>query len=158
MNTDRFHDPDLPLESYLDEVDVECPRCDARARVVPVDATSPWPERGDWRRDRRLTCAACALVRTWPAPGETRTARLGTDSDPWFHLPLWYRGEAGGHVVWAYNERHLDLLRRFVAARHRTRDATPTRIHSVASRLPGWFKEAKHRDELLRVLARLTAR
>jgi hypothetical protein len=125
---------------------------------VPLDAAAPWPERGDWRRDRRLTCVECTLVRTWPAPGATRTSRTGTDSDPWFRLPLWLRADACGHVLWAYNERHLDLLRSFVAARHRTRDATPTRIHSVASRLPGWIKEANHRDELLRVLDRLAAR
>jgi hypothetical protein len=158
VSTDRFHDPDLPLEAYLDEVLVECPRCGACAHIVPVDAAAPWPERGDWRRDRRLTCAECTLVRTWPAPGDTRTARTGTDVDPWFHLPLWLRTDACGHVLWAYNERHLDLLRGFVAARHRTRDATPTRIHSVASRLPGWLKDAKHRDDLLRALDRLTSR
>ena len=95
----------------------------------------------------------CALVRTWPGADGVRTARTGTDVDPWFHLPLRLRARACGHTVWAYNERHLDLLRRFVAAGHRTRDATPTRIHSVASRLPAWFKDAGNRDELLRVLA-----
>jgi hypothetical protein len=156
--TDRFHDPDLPLEAYLDEVLVECPRCRDRAEVRPVDRDAPWPDRGDWRRDRRLACAACALVRSWPAEGATRSAVTGADVDPWFRQPLWLRAELGGHVVWAYNRRHLQLLRDFVAARHRTRDATPTRIHSVASRLPGWFKEARHRDELLRVLDRLAAR
>ncbi len=157
-STDRFHDPDRPLEWYLDEVLVECPRCGERARITPLDPHAVWPPHGDWRRDRRLTCPSCALVRTWPAEGATRTATTGTDRDPWFHEPLWFRAEALGHVVWAYNEQHLDLLRDFVVARHRTRDATPTRIHSVASRLPGWFKDAKHRDELHRVLTRIAAR
>ena len=152
--TGQFHDPDLPLEAYLDEVLVDCPRCGACARIVPED-DGPWPAHGDWRRDRRLTCASCVLVRTWPGADGVRTARTGTDVDPWFHLPLRLRTSACGHTVWAYNRRHLELLRSFVAARHRTRDATPTRIHSVASRLPEWFKLASNRDELLRAIARL---
>ena len=154
MLSDRFSDPDLPLEAYLDEVLVDCPRCGGCARIVPTD-DAPWPERGDWRRDRRLTCAGCALVRTWPGADGVRAACTGTDVDPWFRLPLRLRGSACGHTAWAYNERHLELLRSFVAATHRTRGATPTRIHSVASRLPGWFKAAGNRDELLRALARM---
>ena len=155
--SDRFVDPDLPLEAYLDEVLVDCPRCGGTARIVPVDAGA-WPERGDWRRDRRLTCAGCALVRKWPGPDGVRTALTGTDVDPWFRLPLRLRAPACGHTVWAYNERHLELLRRFVAARHRAREATPTRIHSVASRLPEWFKLAGNRTELLRALTRAGSR
>jgi hypothetical protein len=150
--SERFSDPDLPLESYLDEVLVDCPRCDGCARIVPVDG-APWPARGDWRRDRRLTCINCALVRSWPGPDGVRTARLGTDVDPWFHLPLRLRAPACGRTVWAYNDRHLELLRRFVAARHRTRVGTPTSIHSVIARLPTWFKRAGNREELLRALA-----
>ena len=154
MLSDRFTDPDLPLEAYLDEVFVDCPRCGERARIVPTD-DAPWPERGDWRRDRRLTCPSCALVRTWPGPDGVRTARTGTDVDPWFHLPLRLRTSACGQTVWAYNGRHLELLRTFVAATHRTRAAAPTRIHSVVSRLPGWFKLASNREELLRALDRM---
>jgi hypothetical protein len=152
--TERFADPDLPLEAYLDEVLVDCPRCGGCARIVPRDP-APWPPLGDWHRDRRLTCAGCALVREWPGADGVRTARTGTDVDPWFQLPLRLRTSACGHSVWAYNERHLDLLRRFVAATHRTRRPTPGRIHSLTSRLPGWFKVAGNREELLKALSRM---
>jgi hypothetical protein len=156
--TERFHDPDLPLEAYLEEVLVECPSCGGRAVVRRVDTAPPWPEQGDWNSDRRLTCAACGAVRTWPSPGTKRSVLTGTDVDPWFRLPLWYRMPACGHTVWAYGDRHVELLRAFVGARHRTRDATSTRIHSVVSRLPAWFKTAGNRDELLRALDRAQAR
>jgi hypothetical protein len=86
--SERFSDPDLPLESYLDEVLVDCPRCDGCARIVPVDG-APWPARGDWRRDRRLTCINCALVRSWPGPDGVRTARLGTVHSVTTRLPTW---------------------------------------------------------------------
>ncbi len=157
MVSDRFVDPDLPLEAYLDEVLVDCPRCGACARIAPADGGT-WPEHGDWRRDRRLTCAGCALVRSWPGADGVRTALTGTDVDPWFRLPLRLQAPACGHTVWAYNPRHLDLLQRFVAARHRTREATPTRIHSVASRLPEWFKLAGNRAALLRALTKAGSR
>ena len=33
---ERFHDPGEPLEAYLDEVLVRCPRCDGKAWVRPA--------------------------------------------------------------------------------------------------------------------------
>jgi hypothetical protein len=155
----RFHDPGDRLEAYLDEVLVRCPRCDALARVTPAPADGPArePRRSDWLADRRLVCASCALVRTWPAPGVRRSCVTGTDVDPWFGEPLWLRTEVAGHVLWAYNLRHLELLRAYVAATQRTKDRTPGMIHTLLNRLPTWMKEARHRDELLAAIARLHA-
>lgn len=153
---ERFHDPGEPLEAYFDEVLVRCPRCDSKAWVRPA----PVREGEKFRRgpfaDRRLSCASCALVREWPGSGQ-RSYRTGIDRDPWFDEPLWLRTDVGGHVLWAYNHRHLSLLAGFIAARHRTRDHNQRTIHTVLARLPGWMKEARHRDELLAAIERLRA-
>jgi len=150
----RFHDPGDRLEVFLDEVLVRCPRCAGFARVTlaPDVDGSPRPH---WLADRRLVCPACALVRNWPAAGARRQIVTGTDVDPWFREPLWLRTDAAGHVLWAYNLRHLTLLESYVGATQRTKDRTPGTIHTLLNRLPTWMKEARHRDDLLAALARL---
>lgn len=160
----RFHDPGDRLEAYLDEVLVRCPRCAAMGRVLPAADAGPArkPRRGvaptpAWLSDRKLVCPGCALVRRWPAPGEKRTCLTGIDCDPWFRQPLWLRTEAAGHVLWAYNLRHLALLQSYIGATHRTKERTPGMIHTLLNRLPTWMKEARHRDELLAALGRMRA-
>ena len=61
-----------------------------------------------------------------------------------------------GHTLWAFNARHLGYLKGFIQADLRERRGTHNR--SVVSRLPGWLKQAKHRDEALRGVARLERR
>ncbi len=168
----RFHDPGSRLEDFLDEVLVRCPRCAERARVTPTpgpppdpDAPAnpprkvvgPLPPRTGPLADRRLVCGACALVRTWPPSGARRTYVTGTDVDPWFREPLWLRAEVVGEVLWAYNERHLEVLDGYVGATLRTKDHTPGMIHTMVNRLPTWMKEARNRDALRVAIARLRA-
>lgn len=158
---DRFHDPGARLEEYLDEVLVRCPRCAGPARVAPAPVDR-LPRRGtyqppSWLADRRLVCAGCALVRTWPAPGAKRRCVTGTDRDPWFGEQLWLRADVSGNVLWAYNHRHLDAIAGYVAATHRTRDLTPGTIHTMLNRLPAWIKSASHREAILAAVTRLRA-
>lgn len=150
---DRFHDPGDPLEVFFDEVLVRCPRCDELARVVLAPPLPGSPERIAAFADRRLVCGACGLARTWPAAGAKRRIATGTDADPWFGERLWLRHDVAGHVLWAYNVRHLDLLAGFIGAKQRSRDLAPGTIHSVVNHLPTWMKQAGRRDELLAAIA-----
>jgi hypothetical protein len=79
----------------------------------------------------------------------------GGPVDPFFRLPLWLKADCcGGHTLWAFNERHLDLLEGYVAAKLRERGLGPGGM-TVVARLPTWLKSAKHRGEILRVIGRL---
>lgn len=64
---------------------------------------------------------------------------MGAPLDPYFHLPLWLQVNCLGKTLWAYNERHLDELDRYV--RVLVRERTPNVNRSVASRLPAWIKK-----------------
>lgn len=152
----RFHDPGTRLEEFLDEVLV---RCAALAEVTPspTDDRVADGRRPSWLGDRRLVCPACALTRAWPPDGARRECLTGTDVDPWFREPLWLRTDVAGHVLWAYNLRHLALLDSYVAATQRTNDRTPGMIHTLLNRLPTWMKQARHRDEIRVAIARLRA-
>jgi hypothetical protein len=145
---ERFDDPDLPLEAYLEVVLVACPACAACARVARHDDT-----RTDLFADRRLTCLGCGHVR------ETTQRHYATGGpiDPWFGVPLWLQADVKGEVLWAYNAEHLAWLWDFVAATHRRDDATRNHMRSVANRLPKWIGLAKHRQPILAAIAELEA-
>jgi ribosomal protein S27AE len=125
---------------FLDEILVRCPRCGARVVV----------------RGGRLACGGCALVQDWG-----RSVALGPE--PHLGVGLWLQAPCcGGKTLWALNERHLDWLEGYVAAEFRERPlsgiTTPGASSSrMARKLPAWLKSAKHRDEVLRAIARLRA-
>ncbi|HJU69010.1 MAG TPA: hypothetical protein VJ650_12300 [Gemmatimonadaceae bacterium] len=114
-----------------------------------------------WRATRRaggpghqpvlaVRCPGCRTVNQRPA-NWSRDSQVPTDG--YFGLPLWLQTECCGHVLWALNEGHLLFLERYIGAQLRER--APNRNGSLASRLPTWMKDAKHRDEIMTCLARL---
>jgi hypothetical protein len=164
----RFREPDeLP---WRDPVFVVCPRCGRRATVKETG-----------RNTARLLCPACTLAREWTGdrlhvlvagrPAVLRgydggwvdpeTGRLQRDyecpegQDCRFGVPLWLRTECcGGHLLWANNQSHLAYLESYIGAALRERPEGPS---GLSWYLPAWMKHAKHRDEVLRSLARLRA-
>lgn len=147
----RFQDRGDDLGAFADEILVHCPRCDGRASVVP-DA-SPDDRRYPHFAPRRLTCPACGFAdrrsRSWTAP-------LADPNDPYFEAPLWLTTHCRGHVLWAYNTEHLDLLEAFVTARLRERKS-PRGGHTLITRLPTWIKRGNHRTDVLNAIHRLHA-
>lgn len=83
----------------------------------------------------------------------------GGATDPYFGAPLWLQGPCcGGRVLWAYNERHLSVLRAHVAARLRERPPDGLGPTSMLERLPSWITSAQHREEVVRTIDRLQRR
>ena len=73
--------------------------------------------------------------------------------DPHFGLPLILATSTRRGTVWAYNLEHLKELVEYISAKLRTRQNSGNR--SMFSRLPKWMKLAKHRDDVLKALAKL---
>ncbi|MFD2471672.1 hypothetical protein [Amycolatopsis silviterrae] len=82
--------------------------------------------------------------------------------DPFLQRPLWLQTDFDGHVLWAYNERHLDYLEAYVAARLREQHL-PADDHvqqprmTMLAKLPAWLKAAKNRERIGHRLARMRA-
>jgi len=131
----RHRDDGSTIYAFADpEVLVVCPRCEEMAHV-----------RGEGLGPRRLTCTRCGLMR------ESGTKTLwGEPVDPWFQQPLWLQAPFRGHVVWAFNERHLAELRAHIAPQHREHGPGTTR--STFARLPAWLTSAKNRADVLALL------
>ncbi len=157
---ERFRDPGISWYGLLDEeILVRCPRCDGLAVVLRRgEERGPFAPRG-------LFCAACGHGRTWEGD---RIGRYDDPEDPYFRLPLWLRSPCRGRTLWAYGRLHLDLLEEYVAAGHRERPLAaggsgrpafrvPAGARTLVEALPSWIKSAKHRDEILRAVARMRA-
>ncbi|RAY16859.1 TFIIB-type zinc ribbon-containing protein [Actinomadura craniellae] len=152
---ERFTDPAVSLYALAaDPIHVVCPACAGHAEVVPwLDGEPPHPYSAHW--PRRLVCRACGHARNWR---ETKKASScwGGEVDPYFRQPLWLCADCcGGHTLWAFNERHLDILENYVSARLRERGEYVGM--TMLARLPAWLKSAKHRTEILRTIGRLRA-
>lgn len=103
------------------------------------------------RRLSRVRCRGCGHTSSLPyqfwsgAPNEAR--------DPYFGLALWLQAPCVGNILWAWNEAHLTFLENYVRATLRER--VPNQNASLASRIPTWIKQRKHRDAILECLGRL---
>lgn len=60
-----------------------------------------------------------------------------------------------GHVLWAHDAEHLQLLEDYVRSPLRERLRIRLGERALLARLPRWLIHARHRDEVLRALARL---
>jgi hypothetical protein len=154
---------DESIYDFADEFLVSCPRCAEQAVVR---------DRGSGVDPRiRLSCAGCghsdelrrgpsAIVFSSLDVGEEGTALVGAPVDWHFRQPLWLQTACCGETLWAYNVRHLEAIREFVAAdlRERRRTEWGWRNQSLRSRLPKWVQLAKNREAVLRCLDRMHAR
>lgn len=125
---------------------VACPRCDRLAFVrnwtpiPPPEPALPWPE-------RRMVCAHCGYFRS-------------SESGPALPPPvLWLQTPCCGQTLWAYNPEHLTFIENYVRATLREHAPAPRtggyHNQGLANRLPDWMIDAKHREEVLRAVARI---
>lgn len=147
------------LAAFVDEILVICPGCERRVAVRPAgeDASLFAP--------RRIACGQCGTVKSWPPEGKKagpKTVRLDQHggADPYLGLPLWLQTPCRGHVLWAWNERHLTELERWIGADLRERTRTPgpaatDRHETMLESLPDWMTTAGARDDVIRSLSRL---
>ncbi|MFU9032087.1 MULTISPECIES: hypothetical protein [Streptomyces] len=147
------------LAQFAGRILVVCPRCGGRAIVVPrPDLEAPRYFSELMFMPRRLVCAACGATDAWEAEVQGAAlvgAALGGTEDPFFRQPLWLQTRCVGHILWAYNEEHIDELAAYVGAVLRQHTASPTM--AMFPRLPLWLKRADNRAEVLAGLGRLRA-
>jgi len=123
----RDREPETDTSAILLAV---CPRCDGCARVVRR-------HEGRFRAYHdRLHCA-CGAIQDAP------------------RVRHWLQTPCCGHVLWATCETHLGLLEDYVRSPLRERLRLRLGDRRLIARLPRWLIVARHRDEVLRALARL---
>jgi hypothetical protein len=154
-HNERFADPGDTIYSLMsNEVLIECPRCGKCASHKPV-AQDVGPR--DWFAPRRLVCSHCALTRDWHEKHIYRCWRESPPRDDYFNAVLWIRGSCRSNEIWAYNRR-LELIEKYVAAKHRQHVSTTDSgcsNGSFVNRLPRWITSAKNREDVLATIDRI---
>jgi hypothetical protein len=138
----RFQDENLIRSDFYKEVWVVCPVCTNKAMATVNFET----------KKARLLCVNCGYNK------ETTTAlvpkgAIETDADWYFNAELWLKAPFKNDVFWAYNDKHLDYLERYITATLREHK---DRTHfTLLEKLPKFYHEAKNREGLLKIIAKL---
>jgi hypothetical protein len=152
----RFVETRETIYDLMDEILAVCPRCAACARIAPKESQVIGPF-----APRRVVCLGCGFTREWAGQTVGIDGAADPMRDSYFHLPLWLQTDCCGQTLWAYNHRHLTLLEGYIRATLRTREKDPAQGWSNSSfinRLPEWMIVAKHREPVLKAIAKLKAR
>lgn len=153
----RFRDYTTYLSQFEQAIWVLCPRCNRPVLSRCLDQHLTW----------RIACPHCSYIKTASRNVKQKPMPWWTDNwwteyrkhngavDPLFGLPLWLQVPCCGHILWAYNEAHLDFLETYVRATLRERQGSKGNHHGIAVRLPRWMKIAHHRTPILKDLQHL---
>lgn len=126
--------------------------CDTCGKEFEIDI----PNQKEKAEEITIPCPHCGTTRTYKPKNEEYKVgypNKGQASDPIFNLPLWFQADIRGDLFWAYNRRHLNDIKTYVAAKLRERQTT---THTtMVEKLPNFIKEAKNRETLVKIIERL---
>ena len=140
----RFHDENALLSDFFSEVLVVCPACSKKA-MAKVDFEA---------KMARLFCIACGYNKK-KSTLISGTASLQMPANQYFEAALWLKSSFKKELFYAFNKNHLDYLERYITAILREHK---DRTHfTFIEKLPKFYHEAKNRDGLLKIIAKLKA-
>jgi len=138
----RFHDENLTLSNFYQEVWVVCLYCEKKA-VAKVNFEN---------KTARLFCVHCGYNK------ETSTVLVKNGSiemaaHQYFNVELWLKTSFKNEVFWAYNDKHLEYLEHYISATLREHKARTG--FTLLEKLPKFYHEAKNRESLLKIITKL---
>ena len=74
----------------------------------------------------------------------------------YFQAEIWLKAPFKNDVFWGYNDKHLEYLERYISATLREHK---DRSHfTLLEKLPKFYHDAKKRDGLLKIIAKLKSK
>jgi len=126
--------------------------CDRCAKEFEIEI----PNQKEKVKEIKIPCPHCGTTRTYKPTNERSIVKYvdtGLPGDPLFNLPLWLQSEMKGNLFWAYNRKHLNDIKTYVASKLRERQ---TLTHTtMVEKLPTFIKDAKNREALIKIIERL---
>jgi hypothetical protein len=142
----RFADEKLTTADFYKEVWVVCPQCRKRA-VATVDFE---------KCEARLVCGKCSYNKkhsTAIRRGEKIIGSVQAAAQYYFRASLWLQMPFGDHRLWAYNDKHLDYMERYIGALLRE---SPNRTgFTLVEKLPKFIQHASNREPLLKLIEKM---
>lgn len=141
----RFEDENLLISDFFNEVMVVCPTCARKAvAIANIDA-----------KKVRLFCVHCGYNKEATVELDQHIV-IKRPSHEFFDAELWLQADFKNEVFWAYNDKHLHYLERYIRA---TLRGHKEREHfTLLEKLPKFYHEAKNREDLLKIIAKLKSK
>ena len=141
-NQNRFQDENLILSNFYQEVLVVCPSC-AKKAIAKVNFET---------KTARLFCTSCGYNKETSTKLE-KNGIIETAANYYFQSELWLQTPFKNEVFWAYNDKHLVYLEKYISATLREhKDRTD---FTLLEKLPKFYHEAKNREGLLKIISKL---
>ena len=138
----RFQDENLTKYDFYKEVLIVCTNC-AKKATATVDFETC---------EAKLFCTHCS----WIKKSSTKFWKDGsihTAAHNYFNAELWLIASFKNDIFFAYNDKHLDYLERYISATLREhKDRTG---FTILEKLPKFYHEAKNREALLKIISKL---
>jgi uncharacterized Zn finger protein (UPF0148 family) len=141
----RFQDENLILSNFYKEVWVLCPSC-AKKAMTNVNFET---------KTARLFCIHCGYNKE-TTTAFVKNATIETAANQYFQAELWLKTPFKNEIFWAYNDKHLEYLESYISATLREHK---DRTHfTLLEKLPKFYHEAKNREGLLKIIAKLKSK
>lgn len=139
--SNRFQDENLTLDDFYREAWVRCPSCEKKA-IAKVDFE---------KTTARLYCVHCGYNKETTTLIQNGTLKMAAHH--YFEAELWLKISFKKEVFWALNDKHLEYLERYISAS--LREHTDRTHFTLLEKLPKFYHEAKNREGLLKIIAKL---
>ena len=140
----RFQDENLRLSNFHHEVWVVCPSC-AKKAMAKVNLET---------KTARLFCLHCGYNKETSITINIATIEMAAHQ--YFQAEIWLKAPFKNDVFWGYNDKHLEYLERYISATLREHK---DRSHfTLLEKLPKFYHDAKNRDGLLKIIAKLKSK
>lgn len=137
----RFQDEKRVLSNFYQEVWVVCPSCTKKA-IAKVNFET---------KTARMICLYCGCNKE--AAITINKITLVTAANHYFQAEIWLKAPFKNDIFWAYNDKHLEYLERYISATLREHK---DRTHfTLLEKLPKFYHDAKNREGLLKIITKL---
>lgn len=136
----------LELTLYKANVKRNCPDCGKSISAELSNLKNP-------PQEMIIVCPSCGFKAEYTPNISAYSPKKnlnGMQGDPFFGFPLWFQSSVKGNLFWAYNREHLEEIRTYVEADLRERQSSYAR--TMVAYLPQFIKEAKNREDVLKVI------
>ncbi len=143
--SNRFQDENLVLSHFYNEVLVACSACSKKAIAKAYFET----------KKARLFCTNCGYNKEVSTLVNKNTS-IEIPANQYFEAELWLQSSFKNETFYAFNNHHLDYLESYISATLREHK---DRTHfTLLEKLPKFYHEAKNREGLLKIIAKLKSK
>ena len=138
----RFQDENLRLSDFYNEVWIVCPACSKMALCKTIENI----------KMSRLFCINCGHNKE-VSTSLSKSGSISGAAHQFFKAELWLKASFKSDTFYAFNDKHLDYLERYIGAN--LRESKDRQHFTLLEKLPKFYHDAKNREALSKIISKL---